>query len=307
MNDVTIERGHRPANAQGDWQTRARYFNSGNAFAMTLSPVPSVQFTAERDKAFDASTPTGLIDMDLSAELQTPFPATTPFVLSRYMRIRAGESLALNLRASAQTLCVLQGTGSSTANGEQTRWQGGDVLLLPGGIDIAHRATTDSVVWLVTDEPALSYLGLSVDPDARCPVEPVHYLAADLERELEIVYEHPDRDRFAGFAVVLSHANLEHTRNIHPTMTLALNSLPGKSVQRPHVHNSMALTMCIQGENCYSMIDGKRKDWAQHAVMVTPPGAVHSHHNEGDRRMTCLIVQDGALHYHARTIGFSFA
>ena len=30
------------------------------------------------------------------------------------------------------------------------------------------------------------------------------------------------------------------------------------------------------------MIGGQRVDWQQHAVMVTPPGDVHSHHNEGD-------------------------
>lgn len=30
------------------WNRRARYFNSGNAFALMLSPVPSVTFIAER-------------------------------------------------------------------------------------------------------------------------------------------------------------------------------------------------------------------------------------------------------------------
>ena len=75
------------------WSARARYFNSGNAFALRYPPVPSVQFTTERDRAFDPASPTGLIDMDLSEALGTSFPATTPFVLSRYARIRAGESL----------------------------------------------------------------------------------------------------------------------------------------------------------------------------------------------------------------------
>ena len=56
-----------------DWRQRARYFNSGNAFALSLPPVPSVQFTDERDLAFADATPTGLISMDLSAELQTAF------------------------------------------------------------------------------------------------------------------------------------------------------------------------------------------------------------------------------------------
>ena len=138
-------------------------------------------------------------------------------------------------------------------------------------------------------------------------LQPAHYLAEDLDAELEAVYRHPDADTFAGFAVVLSQQNLEHTRNIHQTMTLALNSLPPGQAQRPHRHNSMALTLCLQGEQCFSMIDGQRKDWQQHAVMLTPPGAAHSHHNDGDERMRCLIVQDGGLYYHARTMGFEFA
>lgn len=298
------------SNASGDsgiWRQRARYFNSGNAFALQLSPVPSVQFTEERDRAFDPATPTGLITMDLSEALELDFPATTPLTLSHYLVIKAGESIQPALNASAQTLCILRGSGTTRINGETSSWQAGDILLLPGNGTIEHCATTDTVGWLVTDEPVLSYMGLDPADGTRATVAPVHYLAADLERELETVYNHPDRDQFAGYAVVLSHEKLEHTRNIHPTLTLALNSLPAGSAQRPHRHNSMALTLCLDGQDCFSMIDGKRKDWEQYAVMVTPPGAVHSHHNDGDSRMRCLIVQDGGLHYHARTMGFEFS
>ena len=106
--------------------------------------------------------------------------------------------------------------------------------------------------------------------------------------------------------MVLSHAELEASRNIHQTMTLGLNSLPAGASQRPHLHNSMALTLCLQGEGCHSSIGGERKDWSHHAVMLTPPGAPHSHHNEGSQRMECLIVQDGQLHHHMRTMGFAF-
>ena len=42
------------------------------------------------------------------------------------------------------------------------------------------------------------------------------------------------------------------------------------------------------------------------ATLVTPPGAPHSHHNAGPRSVRFLIVQDGGLHYHARTMGFEF-
>ena len=293
--------------AHETWRQRARYYNSGNAFALVLSAVPSVTFLAERDRAFDANTGTGLISMDLSEALGTSFAATTPLLLSRYARIRAGETLEVAVRASAQLFCVLAGDGSTTLDGESVRWSAGDVLALPGGAPAYHAAESDAVAWLVTDEPALAFL--DVDPvDAhRTAMRPVHYRAEDLSAELEAVYRHPDAQSFPGYAVVLSHTGLEHTRNIHPTMTLALNSLPAGQSQRAHVHSAVALTLCLEGEGCYSMVDGERKDWSRYAVMVTPPGAVHSHHNEGSERMESLVVQDGGLHYHARTTGFAYA
>lgn len=293
------------ADSQSQWTGRARYFNSGNAFALTLPAVPSVQFTEQRDRAFDPASPTGLIDLDLSDQMHTDFPATTPLVMSRYLRIRAGDSLAGRFNASAQTLCVLTGQGSTRIDGQSSAWSAGDIMLLPGDADIEHSASDDAVIWQATDEPVLAFLGLQAS--ANQLVEPVFYPAAELERELQTVYEHPDRDSFAGYAVVLSNQSLQDSRNIHPTMTLALNSLPPESAQPPHKHNSMALTLCIQGDDCYSLIDGEKKAWEKFAVMVTPPGAVHSHHNSGKERMRCLIVQDGALHYHARTMGFEFS
>ena len=289
------------------WRHRARYFNSGNAFAQTPPPMPSVQFLDQRDRAFAASTPTGLIDMDLSDALQLPYPATTPLVMSRYARVAAGETLRVEVRASVQLFCVLQGCGVTSVGEQRACWKAGDILALPGAAVARHEASEDVVAWLVTDEPTLAFLNLEPLALARSPVSPVHYLAEDLARELDAVYRHPQADTFPGYAVVLSQQSLEHTRNIHPSLTLALNSLPPHRAQRPHVHNSMALTLCLQGEQCYSVIDGERKDWGRHAVMVTPPGAVHSHHNDGRQRMTCLIVQDGGLYYHARTMGFAFA
>jgi hypothetical protein len=49
------------------------------------------------------------------------------------------------------------------------------------------------------------------------------------------------------------------------------------------------------------------KDWSDFAATVTPPAAVHSHHNRGTGRMLSLVFQDEGLHYYTRTPGFSFA
>ncbi len=300
------EAAARSARGTHPWTRRARYFNSGNAFALVLSPVPSVTFLSERDRAFRPDAPSGLVAMDLSDALDLPFPATTPLVLSRYAVIRAGERLGVQVRASTQILCILSGRGSTQVDGEEVQWKTGDVLALPGATEAVHAADDHAVAWLVTDEPALAFLDLDPVDVARAQVQPVHYPAEMLAAELDAVCAHPDADRFPGYAVVLSHEGLEHTRNIHPVMTLALNSLPAGRSQRPHRHNAMALTLCLQGEGVHSMVDGERKDWHRHAVMVTPPAAAHSHHNEGTRRMESLVIQDGGLHYHARTTGFAY-
>jgi gentisate 1,2-dioxygenase len=85
-----------------------------------------------------------------------------------------------------------------------------------------------------------------------------------------------------------------------------MNSLlPGES-QRAHRHNAVAVTLVVAADRCYSLIDGERADWEPGAVMITPPTRLHSHHNEGDALALFLIVQDGGLYYHCRTMGFSF-
>jgi len=72
------------------------------------------------------------------------------------------------------------------------------------------------------------------------------------------------------------------------------------------VNNAVAVTLVLAGERCYSLIDGERADWEPLTVMITPPTAFHSHHNEGNELALFLIVQDGGVYYHCRTMGFSY-
>jgi gentisate 1,2-dioxygenase len=109
-----------------------------------------------------------------------------------------------------------------------------------------------------------------------------------------------------GKSVNLGNAALEGSRTTTPTFTLALNSLLPGEAQRGHRHNAVAVTLVLAGEGCYSLIDGERVDWEPHTVMITPPTAFHSHHNDGKELALFLIVQDGGVYYHCRTMGFSF-
>ena len=70
------------ANPKSAAESRARYFNTGNAFNVQLPPVPNMVFTDEPRKALAPTSSTGLIPCDVSDVMQCPFPATSPLVLA---------------------------------------------------------------------------------------------------------------------------------------------------------------------------------------------------------------------------------
>jgi gentisate 1,2-dioxygenase len=138
------------------------------------------------------------------------------------------------------------------------------------------------------------------------PVDVVHYTADEIEQQFALLATTTTSADTAGQALIFSSLRQEASRNIMPSLTLSFNTLPAQSQQRAHRHNSAAVTLVIQGAGCHSMVGEERCAWQQWTTLVTPPGEPHSHHNEGDRQARFLIVQDGGLHYHARTMGFDF-
>lgn len=304
LADLPAQRAAAP---ESDAQARARYFNSGNAFDLKLPPVPDTVFLDEPARALDPSAPTGLVACDVSDQLQCPGPATSPLILARYARICAGETLNARFAASGVLHYVMQGSGTTRAGSESIAWRAGDVFITPGGSELRHTANAcDAVLWLVTNEPHLAFECLGAPTADHAPTGVVHYPADEIERQIALIQEIGGTDDIAGAALVFSSDRQEASRNALPSLTLAMNTLAPGTMQRPHRHNSVAVTLVIQGDRCYSMIDGERKDWASWVTTVTPPTSVHSHHNEGDALALFLIVQDGGLYYHARAMGFEF-
>ena len=288
-------------------QARARFFNPGNAFDIRLPDVPDHIFTAEPELALRADTPTGLISCDLSTQLACPFPATAPLMLARYAKIRAAESLSTAFVASGVICYVIQGQGSTAGGSGGIDWGAGDVFILPGGETFNHDARSDAVLWMVTNEPQLAFEALRAPPHGAAPTDLVHYTGAEIARQLKLLQDTGRDEATAGIAVLFSSDRQEANRNILPTLTLAMNALPSGTSQRAHRHNAAAIMLLMQGDGCYSLMDGKRKDWVKWATTVTPPQSVHSHYNDGDHQAMFLVVQDGGLFYHLRTMGFSFA
>ena len=303
--EMPAERAASPAS---EAQARGRFFNTGNAFNMQLPVVPDHLFTAEPVRALDPATPTGLIACDISDQLACAFPATTPLVLAQYARIRAGETLNTDFNASGVIAYVIAGAGTTRCAGETIVWNTGDLFILPGGEPATHTATdSDAVLWVVTNEPQLAFENLRAPAQGQAPTDVVHYTGAEIARQIDLLYAVGRTEQIAGSALIFSAERQEATRNILPTLTAAMNSLPGGVVQRPHRHNSVAVSLVIKGERCFSIIDGKRKDWAPWATTITPPVSVHSHHNGGNEMALFLIIQDGGIFYHARAMGFEFA
>jgi quercetin dioxygenase-like cupin family protein len=288
-------------------EARGRFFNTGNAFDIVNPPVPDHVFTREPRLALDAATPTGLIPCDISDALGCPFPATSPLILARYARIRMGETLTTDFVASGAIAYVILGRGVTVCGAEQISWSAGDLFVLPGGRPASHTAATTAVLWLATNEPQLAFECLRAPSPGRSPTDLVHYRAAEIDRQIALLHDIGRNASIAGSALIFSAERQEATRNILPTLTAAMNSLPAGLAQPPHRHNSVAVSLIVQGENCYSIVDGRRKNWSPWATTITPPVSVHSHHNGGDQQARFLIIQDGGIYYHTRAMGFEFA
>jgi gentisate 1,2-dioxygenase len=297
----------RPSAPRSAAEARGRFFNTGNAFNVQNPPVPDHIFAEEPARALDPATPTGLIACDIADALDSPFPATTPLVLARYARIRAGETLATDFNASGVIAYAMTGRGVTACGAERIAWEAGDLFILPGGLPATHTAAeADCVLWIVTNEPQLAFERLRAPAPGEAPTDVVHYRGAEITRQIALLYEVGRGEAIAGSALIFSAERQESTRNILPTLTVAMNSLPGGVVQRPHRHNSVAVSLIIKGERCFSVIDGRRKEWAPWATTITPPVSIHSHHNAGHEQALFLIIQDGGLYYHTRAMGFEF-
>ena len=282
---------------------RALYWSAANNFQQLQPDVPSHVFVAERDRAVDPRTGTALIPLDLSDRLGLGYPATVPNLLARYVRIAGGDETSYALVSSGEVYYVIEGSGIAAKNGDSIAWGTGDVFVLPGGSRTRIRANEeDALLWMVTDEPVLSYFGVErtgLDQEA------VHYPAEVTVQEMAQIHERVDDGTQSGKAVLFTRAGLETTHLATPTVAFALNSLPPGEDQPPHRHNAAALTLCIRGEGVYSQVDGRKVDWQDRAVMVTPPSALHSHHNRGPDMMYSVVAQDGGVFYNARTLGYA--
>lgn len=297
----------KPSVAVGDHTSQALYYDPANAFDFRWPPVPRRQFLTERERAFDSSTPTGLVPLDASDVLKTAYPATTPSLLAQYLRLRGGESFVTHQRASGEVYFVMHGAGESRKGSDTVAWREGDLFCFPGGLETMHSCEDDiAILFCVSDEPLVRFQGLQPPRTGEALVDTVHWPAAEIDKRLDTVYARENSKEEAGRAVLFSSQALAPARNVLPMMVAAINTLEAGKDQRPHRHNGVAITLALQSEGVYSLIEGERVDWVSGAAQITPAAELHSHHNRGPGRMRSLVIQDEGLHYYTRTPGFSW-
>jgi gentisate 1,2-dioxygenase len=285
---------------------RAIYNSPENFFNWSWPAVPRHQFLDERNKAYDPDEETGLIELDISKVLETPYPATIPAILARYVKIRSKDSLSHSFVASGEVYYVLQGLGYSNNAGDKVNWSKGDVFCFPGGNETTHYAEESTILFCVTNEPLLSFDNLRPPSQGQSRSETVHWPHDEIESHLKTIYDRPKTSETSGVSIQFSTPATAPSRNTIPMINTAINTLESGGDQRPHRHNGAAITLAIEGEGVHSMIEDEKVPWVSGAAQITPAAELHSHHNQGNRRMRSFVVQDEGLHFYLRTPGFSW-
>jgi gentisate 1,2-dioxygenase len=301
--------------ADEDWTGDARYFEYHQAVdplrSGTITPVPIRKFAAA------AVGPTGVTPLDLSDELGTPWPATSPALLASFLTIAVGEALRTEPLATSELYYVIRGAGRSSIDGGVIPWAEGDVFVLPAGGVVKHEATADAVLYHVNDSPLLAYLGAR-PTSAR--FAPTLFRHGRLAEELDRVASAPDAASRNRISVLLGNAEQTQTLTVTHTLWAMLGLVPIGAVQRPHRHQSVALDLVIDCRpGCYTLLgteidpatrqiaDPVRVDWEPGAAFVTPPGFWHSHHNESGAPARILPIQDAGLHTYLRSLDIRFS
>lgn len=299
-----------------DWSGESRYFEYSRAAnpvgSGRIPPVAMARFPAERHRA----VATGILPFDLSEQLGMSTPATSPALLASFVRIAPGESVETAPVATSELYCVVDGAGSSTVDGRELHWSKGDFFVLPANCRTTHRASADTTIYWVTDEPLLRHLGVA--PTER-RFAPTRFPAARVQAELDDVENSPratDRNRLS---ILLNTTPNDMTQTVTHVLWAMYGLLPVDAVQRPHRHQSVALDLvgdCAPG--CYTLVgrsidengdivDPIRVDWEPHSAFVTPPGLWHAHYNESGERAWIIPIQDAGLQTHLRSLDIRFA
>jgi gentisate 1,2-dioxygenase len=286
-----------------DYVQRARYLTLDQGFNVARTKVPAHIFLNERDEAFANGGSTHIL-CDSSSTMEIDVPASAPMLLASYLRIQSNEPLTLQSHASAEIFYAIRGSGTVEWANESMDWETGDVMLFPGGFAKQFSTNNDqpAILWQCTNAPQLALEKTLPPPISQSTIRPTLYKKKAMMCALVDAQKMVMKNGMKSMAIMFG---TETMGSISPSLTLALNEVPPNASQVPHRHNSAAVTIVLEGEQCYSTVEGQKVPWSKFATFVTPGAASHAHFNPSSGSALVLIVQDGGLHAHCRTMGFA--
>ena len=276
-----------------------------------ISKIPFAEFGSELHE----TGCTRIIPLDISQHLGCEGPATSPALCANFVRILAGEELSANFNATSQLFYIMYGSGLTEFDDIKIPWKTGDFVVLPIGKEIRHIADTDSVFYLVHDEPLLRYLGAA----AMLPrFRPTLFTCEDSLRELDKVRSEAEAANRSRISVLLANKAMDQTLTVTHTLWAMLGVLPINAVQLPHRHQSVALDLIVDCDpGCYTLvgtsisakgeiINPTRIDWKPYSAFITPPGYWHAHFNESASVAHLIPLQDAGLQTYLRSLDIRF-
>ena len=295
------------SNSATEWDVDSQYYEFSAAVAPKLPAIPCTTFDAELHQ----QGVTKIIPLDLSSQMQSIAPATSPVISAYFLSICPQNSLKTSSPATAQLFYVIRGRGKTESEYGTMEWSKGDLFTLPSCAGAIHAASEDTAIYWVTDEALVNYLGVRA---AKPRFPPCLYQGDRIFAELKQIAQDPAASKRNRIGVILGNKGTQLTRSLTHTLWALMVYLPGGTEQKPHRHNSVALDLVIVGsESAYTLvgksldedgniINGERVYWKSGSVFVTPPGLWHSHHNDSDLDAFILPVQDAAFQSYMRTL-----
>src|SRR6478736_1677260 len=106
---------------------RARFLAAEDGFNIARPRQLPHRFDAECQAAFVAEQ-SCVVALDKSDALDLPWQATTPLLLSQYVRLTKRTPLSLFLSATSEVYVVLKGRGNTEKGEDRIDWSTGDVF-----------------------------------------------------------------------------------------------------------------------------------------------------------------------------------
>jgi len=261
----------------------------------------------------------GIYPFDLSKELGSKGPASSPNLLSGYIIITAKETVITKPIATSQLFFVIRGHGETLSKYGRLSWKEGDLFTIPGDIECHHESGMhESSLYFVHDAPLVRYLGVKPTRDS---FKPTFYSKEYLMTEMQKVIKSDESKPKNRMGIILGNERpiTVQNRTITPVLWVILDVIPPGKVQPAHRHNSVALDFCISAsKGAYTLLgqelddkgnikDPVRVEWETGSIFITPPGWWHEHHNDSNTEAWVLPVQDAGLYTHQRVLDIRFA